>query len=222
MNGGNRKMSNVFISGFPRAGTTMLHLIMNYFDDCDVYSDKERHPSDFLKLHSNKKYLVLKQPFGYYEDFPPPYNYISVQNDYNCKIISLVRDPRDVLVSVHASNPSIYWVPLEIVIRNCKEYLKHINDPNVLFIRYEDLVSNTIQELDKISTFLNVFYTNDFRDFYKHPDATLTKNNSLGILREINTDRVNNWKAEEHNERIKSVMSDELKMYIYKLGYEVN
>lgn len=215
-------MSNVFISGFPRAGTTMLCLMMNYFKNCDVHSDQERHPSDFSRLKTTKKYLVLKQPFGYYDDFPPPYNFNSVQEDYGCKIISLFRDPRDVLVSIHASNTSIYWVPLEIVIRNCKEYLKHKNNSNVLFIRYEDLVSNTTQELDKISSFLGITYSTEFKDFYKQPDAKLKKNNSLGSLREINTDGINGWKNEIHKERINEVMTDELKMYINKLDYGVN
>ena len=34
----------IFISGFPRAGTTMLCLMMTYFDDCDSHCKAEEHP----------------------------------------------------------------------------------------------------------------------------------------------------------------------------------
>jgi len=212
------EQSGVFISGFPRAGTTMLCLIMNYFENCDVHSNFERHPDDFYRLETDKKYLVIKQPFGV-KEFTPLYTYRSLITDHGCKIISLLRDPRDVAVSRHAIAPSIYWVSLGIIIRNCEEYLKNINNKNVLFIRYEDLVTDTENELNKISNFLDCSYSNDFENFYTLDDAKLEKNKSLGTLRKIDSDSIGQWKREEHKERIKSIVTPELREYIKKLGY---
>lgn len=225
----------IFISGFPRAGTTMLCLMMNYFDNCDVHSKAEEHPviaasSDLSEHYRSfygeiykkiyKKYLVIKQPFGCYEDFPPAYNYKDLIFDYGYKIISMVRDPRDVFVSKHRRNPNIDWVSPNMVLRNCKEYLNNLDNPGVLFIRYEDLVTKADIEMDRISNFIGGAYSKDFVNFYKLPDAQLDKNISLNGPREINTTSIGNWKKKEHEERIKEVMTDELKYYIKKLGYE--
>ena len=112
--------NKVLISGFPRGGTTMFNLIIQYFNGCDVRSKEEIHPVAMANfLETSEKYVVIKQPFGYYEDFPPPYNYKDLISKYNYKIISLVRDPRDVGVSIHPVHPGKYWIPLKIIIRNC-------------------------------------------------------------------------------------------------------
>jgi len=211
-------VTNVFISGFPRAGTTMLCLMMNYFEDCEVHSDGERHPGDFSLLKTNKKYLVIKQPFGV-KDFTPLYTYESLESDYNCKIISLVRDPRDVGTSIHAADPSRYWVTSGMIIRNCEEYLNNIDNPNVLFVRYEDLVNDTSIELDRIATFLGTTYSSNFENFYTLSNASLLKNNSLGKPRQINNKSVGEWRKEKHSKRVKELMTPKLQEYITKLGY---
>lgn len=209
---------NIFISGFPRAGTTMLCLMMNYFEDCDVYSDAERHPSDFAILESNKKHIVLKQPFGVLE-FTPLYDYKSLNSDYGCKIVSLVRHPFDVGTSIHANDRSIYWVPIDMIIRNCEEYLNNQDNTDVLFVRYEDLMRDTAKELDRVSEFLGCSHNYGFWDFYKHPHAALSKNNSLNEPRKIDTNSIGRWKEEEHAIRVMELKASELVEYIEKLGY---
>lgn len=210
--------TNVFISGFPRAGTTMMCLIMNYFDSCDVYSDAERHPSDFSILNTNKKYLVLKQPFGV-KEFTPLYTYESLELDYKCKIISLVRDPRDVGTSIHASDASRYWVSIGMIMRNCEEYIKNIGNTSVLYVRYEELVRDPKSELDRVSDFLGCNYSDDFSNFYKLPQAGLLKNISLGKPREIDSKGIGRWREERHVKRIEEIMAVVPQEYITKLGY---
>lgn len=211
---------NVFISGFPRAGTTMLCLMMNYFNDCDVYSDAERHPQDFLTLETNKKYLVLKQPFGV-KSFIPLYTYESLELDYKCKIISLVRDPRDVGTSIHVIDSSRYWCSIGMIIRNCEECLKNIDNQNVLFVRYEELVTNTEKQLDRVSDFLGCNYSKNFVNFYKLEHAKLKKNDSLGVRRKINAASIGRWKEKKHAKRIAELMTPKLQEYIKKLGYDI-
>jgi hypothetical protein len=165
---------------------------------------------------------VIKQPFGYFEDFPPAYDYrLLVSNRYSYRIISMVRDPRDVLVSKHANDLNKYWVRLEVVIRNCEEYLKNLTNPDVLFVRYENLVTNPCREMDRVSFFTGFTYNSFFMDFYKLEEATWVINNSLNGPRKLDTDSIGNWKKREHKKRMKEVMTDQLKDYIVKLGYKL-
>jgi len=209
----------IFISGFPRAGTTMLRRIMLSFDGCRINRKvSEEHP-----ITDVTNYNVKKQPFGYFKRFAPPYNYKELIESHHYKIISMLRDPRDVLVSKHreiGSDIYRYWVEPRIVIRNCKEYLNNIGNPDVLFIRYEDLVRYTEQELFRISVFINRSYNDDYKKWYVFNDEELTIHRAVNSPRKIDTNSIGNWKLEKHKERLESVMTDELKYYIKKLGYE--
>ena len=184
---------HVIVTGPPRSGTTMLILMMHSVNDCSVYSDHERHP-----LHPNKftgiknKYIVYKHPYGYFEDFPPKYDYQELI-DKGFKIISLIRNARDVLVSRHSLDPSKYWVPVKIWKRAAEQVIKHKNSKEVCIIRYEDLVTDPQYVMDKISKFLGCTCDKTFNDFYNSDSAKLDKNKSLGKLRPIDTKSINKW-----------------------------
>jgi len=213
-------MDKLFIGGFPRSGTTMMLLMMKYFDKCKIQARGEFNPILFADTKS-KKCLVIKQPFGYFEEFPPAYGYaLLVSNRYKYRVISMVRDPRDVLVSKYKYDLSRYSVDLKIVIRNCEEYLKNLTNPDVLFVRYENLVTNPCREMDRVSFFTGFTYDDSFADFYKLAEAKWPLSSStLNGARSIDTNSIGNWKKREHRSRIKEVMTDQLKEYIVKLGY---
>lgn len=211
----------IIISGFPRAGTTMMNIIFTYFKNCETFALREKHPVHEANYKSKKKFFVIKQPMCYWEDFPPKYTCKSLTEKYGYKVIFMVRDPRDVLVSKHNSNKDIYWVELKYIFRLCKEYLKNIHNPNVIFIRYEDFVTQPERELDRISSFIGCSYHKDFYKFFERKEAKVKENQSLGTPRKIDTFSIGNWRREEHQERIKEVSSDILDYYIYRLGYEI-
>jgi hypothetical protein len=212
--------TRILISGFPRAGTTMMLLMMKCFSECNVKSGGEYHPVLHAKVKSKGCY-VIKQPFGYFEDFPPPYDYDLLINQYGYRIISMMRDPRDVLVSRHKKDLSKYWVMPMFVFRNCEEYLKHQDNPSVLFVRYEDLVNDPVKEMHRIAEFVGAVYNDGFVNFYKLRDASSKINISLNGPRPIDTNSISNWKKPGNKEYIESIMTDELKDYIVKLGYEL-
>lgn len=211
----------ILISGMPRAGTTMLMLMMTSFKNCYVFTDMERHPLIVVPQY-NRNNFVIKHPFGYFEEFPPPYNYRELCDRYNYKIISMLRDPRDVLVSKHKKDLSKYWVEPLFVYRNCEEYLMNIDNPKVLFVRYEDLVTTTESQMNKISEFLGFECTDTYKSFFELKAAQNGVNISLNSPRPIDKDSIGNWKKEEHAERIKEVMDDTLISYIKILGYRFN
>lgn len=89
--------------------------------------------------------------------------YLSSMLDNKFKCIIIVRDPRDVLASVNYPKGKKYLgekKPALFILRSWRksiefaEYLKKY--PNLLIIRYEDLVNNTCNELNKISNFLDI------------------------------------------------------------------
>jgi hypothetical protein len=210
----------VLITGSPRAGTTMLTLMMHCFSNCDVYSNYERHP-----LHSNKfnetqnEYIIYKHPYGYFEEFFPYYDY-QMLIDKGFKIISIIRNSRDVLVSRHQSDLSKYWVPVNIWKRVAKEVIKHKDDDDICNIKYEELVVLPYNTIDKISHYLECPYDNSFEDFFKLDNAELDKNKSLGKRREIDISSINNWAKDEHKEYIEELKKDtELVELDNELGY---
>jgi len=207
----------IFISGFPRAGTSVMRRLLISFEGCRVnVKVPEEHP-----IIDTTDYNVKKQPFGYFKRFAPKYSYEELINEYGYKIISMVRDPRDVLVSIHKSKPDDYWVEPRIVIRNCREYLRNVNNRDVLFIRYEHLVTNVVEQLDKIANFIGHPYGDDYKNWYKFPDEEANINLSLNSPRPLDTSSIGNWNKPEHVERIKAVMTDELRYFIVKLGYRL-
>jgi hypothetical protein len=100
----------------------------------------------------------------------------------NAKFIHLVRDGRDVATSYKAIkniktnsqyapklSDNIQEIAQEWNDNNIKitKFLKTILNDNVLFLKYEDIVSNLEQACNKISRFLNVPFHNDMLEYYK-------------------------------------------------------
>jgi hypothetical protein len=221
---GRVRKPGVFISGFPRAGTTMMCLLMTYFDDCFVFSKEERHPLERpgrVVVPNTYKYFVIKQPIGYSDIFTPEYTCRLLTEQYGYKIIFMVRHPLDVLVSRHKFNPSIYWVEPERIITGSQCYVDNLDNTNVIFVRYENLVEDPRAELSRVSDFIGCPFNDTFNNFYNLPQAKLKKNQSLNSPRPIDKNSINNWKKEEHIERVKEVLTPELENYIKILGYGI-
>ena len=76
-------------------------------------------------------------------------------------MIHIVRDPRDVILSLMERGASVYkaaerWLTSVSAIHN---YRKH---PNVLEIKYEDLILETEKTLHRVSSHLNVEFNMEF------------------------------------------------------------
>ena len=105
-----------------------------------------------------KRNIVLNQPFP--GNNPVPYmKYFS-----NAKAIVVDRDPRDVFISLKYIFPgNSYSIPLHDVHEFCsyflnmhKDLLLTLNDPNVLFVRFEDLIYQYEKTTNQIRDFLGL------------------------------------------------------------------
>lgn len=119
------------------------------------------------------------------------------------KIIQIVRDPRDVTLSLK----KVPWEKGNIIeyIRkwklsmNMKYRCKELNKSNYLEVKYENLISNTKREIEIICRFLGIKFENDMINYH------LKKNTNFNIYKEpwkkkniqpIDSDNKNKWLTE--------------------------
>ncbi|MCG9970434.1 sulfotransferase domain-containing protein [Christiangramia crocea] len=117
--------------------------------------------------------------------------------NHNCKIIIVVRDPRDVFTSINVGKGSEYAGhvrPTLFHLRNWRKSVAIVNTfkdhPNFFFLRYEDFIQDTGICLGKLTNFLGVsdFERDIWNETIKDKDGKeWTGNSSTGKHRGINS-----------------------------------
>jgi len=86
----------------------------------------------------------------------------------NVKVIHIVRDGRDVILSKHPKRPAVYWVSPERWIEDVSAGLKFKNHPNVYTVKYEDLVLEYETTIKDICTFLGIEFHPHLLSWHEH------------------------------------------------------
>lgn len=207
----------IFITGLPRSGTTMLLFMCTYFNDVHVYTSREVHPFQFFNQSiKNFPRTMAKEPYGLYHTTGREYTFKQMI-ERNYKIIVCLRDPRDVLVSKHKNDMSRYWVEPVWIERCLNDLLPLKEHPNIIIIKYEDLVLNPKVEMERLSQFLGLTLREGYLNFHTHPDTK--KWNSLGQIRAVEPSRVKNWQNPEHAERLKKDLNSRIISLMKEFGY---
>jgi hypothetical protein len=103
------------------------------------------------------------------------------------KVVIIIRDPRDILVSAHFGKGAEYvgkGLPTLYALRSWRKSvafsLAYQDNPDFLFIKYEDLARNTSAVLDRLTTFLDLepFPENHFEEGIFDQRGNLWKGNS--------------------------------------------
>jgi hypothetical protein len=199
----------VFIVGCGRSGTTLLHAILgahpNIFSipfETKIYLRTKRRKSRILnRFIFPMKFFVclLKQDIPKNKKFwcektPKHVHYINeILNDFSNKVrmINIVRDCRDVILSSHPIYGENY-ISTERWIEDVSAGLALDSNPRVYTIRYEDLVNNFDDEIEKLLTFLDVEKI-DLKNFNQQTNITehtAWKNK----VRALNSSSVGKWK----------------------------
>lgn len=133
-------------------------------------------------IYSGNKEILCEEYIGYF---------------IRCKIkcILIIRDPRDIITSLNYGRHQEFTGnhrPILFDLRNWRKsihhHILHHTNKNILTVKYEDLVLNPLETLNKITSFLEV------RSFTKPEELKIQGNSSHENYSSINTRSVGIYK----------------------------
>lgn len=182
----------VYIRGCPRSGNTLMLLL------CGV-GFKNSHVLTAQDIPIPNKSNPNQITFG---TFPSPegLSHKKVQADHfldleDAAIIFMIRDPRDVLVSEHGAKPGEpwikdpkRWIDNALILNQVKEHER------VLWIKYEDLVTNPNAIQEKIAVKFGLDINRPFSECWQHfqpisPDYL----KSIKEIKPLEKDKIGVW-----------------------------
>ncbi|MEA3317527.1 MAG: sulfotransferase [Bacteroidota bacterium] len=237
----NKRFTNspIIIGACPRSGTTLLLSILDSYPSIHAI---QRQTYAFCSWGNslNTKYKftpnridrlyrefvfhkISKKSNRWCEKTPRNIKYFDKILDYyneDAKLIHLIRDGRDIVTSKHpAHNPNEYWVSIDNWVKDVKFGLKYANRPNVLTVKYENLINNFDTEIKKISEFLNESYVPSQEEWINKTSLTKSKHWNNPV-QNIHARAIGRWKKEKHKNRINEFMKNpEAKKLLEELGY---
>lgn len=138
------------------------------------------------------------------------------------KIIHLIRDGRDVVVSSHPAylNRRKYWVPIEWWVKDVKSGLRYRDHPSVHTMHYEDLIRDYDTEIRKVLTFIDEPFSPEIADWVGHTPIKQSIHWGSGV-RQVHSQAIGNWRKPEHARRIAEFMKhNEAVELLHALGYD--
>jgi hypothetical protein len=215
--------THVVICGFPRSGSTLLQLMLasalptarNFRTEVPALVAARRR-------FRNSSVMVTK--------YPPDIHSLGAIRKYyagrdaTAIFIVMVRDPRDILTSIHGGMPDRYYVDVDRVVGICSSVLSVMTRPapDTFVVRYEELVSDPNSVEAQLSSLLHFeTHLSEYLVRGSPPNLDESLENAIGRLRPLDASRIGRWRAPEHNGRIRQVMleSPELPDLIERLGY---
>ena len=211
---------HILICGFPRSGTTMLQLMLeNGIPDALRFGRETGGWRAATFCWRNHAKAITKVPHDLFR--LTPLRNLYAKRDVQLKILLMLRDPRDVLTSQRTTGGSFgYVVSSERWRRYYEAFKRHQNDPDVIVVRYEDLVTNVDNQQTRIEHFTGETMTAPFSRFneVERPDFDTS---TLNGLRPVDQSLVARWSAPNHFSRIRQILTElpELPNSLIDLGY---
>ena len=145
--------------------------LMNWACEADCFPDFIMRVRDHILNYTRKKVWAEKTPRNirvigkFIEMFP------------NARVIHIVRDPRDVIVSLMGRGKTVPQA-IETWLASVSAIQPYAQSPTVLQVRYEDICRNPMEGLDSVFNFLGV--PSEKQHFFS--DAT--RSHRLGQMKE--------------------------------------
>ena len=213
----------IILGGCGRSGTTLLLSILDAHPDIYslkkengaflIWNDKDTEPRPvridrlhrsilFKDIPSEADRYCLKNP-GNVRHFGKILKYY----DNQIKLIHIVRDARDVLTSVHPKDFGKYWVPIKRWINDVKAGLKYEDHPRVFTIKYENLINNYEDRIQKLLGFLKEPFTEEMYNWSEHTELIESKA-WQDRVQKLHADSIRRWKQSKYEKRVKKIMSN--------------
>ncbi len=226
----------VYIGGCGRSGTTLLLSILsshkdifacpkelNLFFDAEISGEKVEVPMIYRLYRTFLTESIKSSAKRYCEKSPANVQRIEAIDKYhkgNFKLIHIIRDGRDVVLSKHPTKIDTHWVEPARWVRDVTLGLASKDHPGVHTIHYENLVNKFEETISGVCRFLDIPLSDEI--LHWHKNTTVRKNRALySPIKEISSSSIGKYKLAEHQERLKEFMENkEAVELLEKLGYQ--
>ena len=101
-------------------------------------------------------------------------------------VIFMVRDPRDMVVSIHQLRPDIYWANLRQCLESWNSIKSCVGHQRLVLVRYEDIVRAPDEIQRKITNRMPFLKSNlQFSSFHMHSTPSLQSLQAMSGVRPI-------------------------------------
>lgn len=212
----------IFIVACPRSGTTLLLSILSAHPNIfsikrqtyafDKWSQEQNPvPLRLDRLYRELLFRKIKTTADRWLEKTPKHleNIDKIMRFIpEAKIIHLIRDGRDVVTSRHPHHtPDEYWVSTNRWVDYIETGLKMEKYPNVMSVKYEQIVQHYETEIKKVLAFLNEDYCQEMKHWFDHSQIKKSKH-LKNRLEKIHSKVVGRWKKQEHENRVREFMNN--------------
>ena len=211
--------SPVIIIGAPRSGTTLLLSILDSHPKIqgipmetnllitprsfrNSYLNRVKKSLEILSVLNGKQ--IKKSADRWCEKTPKNILHVKeilAEFDNHAKIIHILRDGRDVILSKHPDFPDNYFVTPEEWVCDVSEGLKYRDYENVYLVKYEVLVQKYSETIAKICEFLDLDLAPEIINFKEHTSIR-SFNSWSEEVKNVHSKSVGKRKLPENLERI--------------------
>jgi len=222
----------VIIGGCERSGTSLLQSIISAHHEIFAIEDetwsfcygpaagfKGNKPIRKLRLYkalgiSN----IPKQCTRWSEKSPANIFYFdAILNHFsnNVRLIHIVRDGRDVITSMHPDNPSKPWVSVERWVQAVEKGYRYRELPQVLTIKYEDLITDFTNTVKLICEHIGVEVDEQILDWHKHAAIKRNKNLIGNTVKKLSNKSIRKFESDDfrHKNLIDEFMANDKAVY---------
>jgi hypothetical protein len=123
------------------------------------------------------------------------------------RLIQIVRDGRDVVLSEHPSKPGEQWVPVQ---RWKAAVTAGLDCRNVLTVMYQDLVLDFQAQIERICAFIGEPVTPELLDWHRHATVRTSRNLIGHAVPMLHADSIRKFERPgcKHAERAAALMDD--------------
>ncbi len=226
----------VVIGGCPRSGTTLLLGALSAHPElyCLPFEsrifrkwqkDREGNPwpANIYRLYRHVLFNRIPPGKRLCEKSPVNVRYFGQIDTFyrsRVKMVHVVRDGRDVVLSEHPRQPGRSWVSVDRWVRDVRIGWDQRHKENLYTLKYEDLVSEPIHTLENLCNFLELPFTESIKDWHTHRQLTEHKGVG-GALGKMRTASVRKWEGREDTPGLEAFYADERAVRLLdELGYE--
>lgn len=232
-----RRLRPIVIGGCARSGTTLLLSILSSHRDIAAIPHETQllcpgaywpTTGSIASPNIEKLNSELTKP-----DFPATtlawcektprnvYNFEAIIDDLgdSARLIHLVRDGRDVVLSRHPEAPDQYWVSPDRWLNDVRAGLRLRHHPQVLTIRYEDLVTDLPHSCRILCEFLGLDLDERCEQYPQF--ALVSKSNAwFEPACRVHTSSIGRWKLQQNAVRVQQLLDHpDAAALLKELGY---